>query len=47
MQAAGAFGPGLPEPTPAGHAGDAGLVPVNYRVPTYAARQTLSPSPTR
>src|SRR5262249_8158351 len=29
--AAGAFGPGLPQSTPAGPAGGVGLAPVNYR----------------
>jgi hypothetical protein len=29
--AAGAFGPGLPQSTPAGHTGGSGLAPVTYR----------------
>ena len=35
--AAGAFGPGLPQSTPARHAGGAGLAPVNYRAFSLAS----------
>jgi hypothetical protein len=34
---AGAFGPGLPQPTPARHAGGVGLAPVNYRAVSLAS----------
>jgi transposase len=45
--AAGAVRLGLPQPTPSRRAGAAGLAPVTDRTPAYAARQTLSPPPTR
>ena len=35
--AAGAFGLGLPQSTPAGHGGGVGLAPVNYRVISLAS----------
>src|SRR5262249_13147854 len=43
--AASAFGPGLPQSTPVGQPGGPGIVPVKRRVPTYAARPTLSRPP--
>src|SRR5262249_12007158 len=47
LLAAGAFGPGPPQSTPAGHTGGPGLAPVTHRTQAYAARQTLSLSPSR
>jgi hypothetical protein len=44
--ATGAFGPGLPQSTPAGPAGGVGLAPVSHLAPTHAARDVLPPSPT-
>src|SRR5262249_41290716 len=43
--AAGAFGPGFPQPTTPGHIGGLGLAPVTCLVPTYTTLKTLSPSP--
>jgi hypothetical protein len=43
--AAGAFGAGLPQSTPARRVGGPGHAPATYCAPAYATRQTLSPSP--
>ena len=45
--AAKAFGPGLPQSTPTGHAGGLGLAPVTHRSQHYAARKMLWLSPSR
>jgi hypothetical protein len=37
VRAAGAFGPGLPQSTPAGPAGGVGLAPVNYQAFSLAS----------
>jgi hypothetical protein len=37
--ATGAFGPGLPQPTPSRRAGDSGLAPVTHQARTHATRR--------
>jgi hypothetical protein len=39
--AAGAFGPGFPQPALAGHTGGAGLAPVTHLASTHATREAL------
>jgi hypothetical protein len=47
LLAAGAFGPGLPQPTPSRLAGGPGLAPVTRRARTHAPRRALSPATLR
>src|SRR5262249_20532850 len=44
LLATGAFGPGLPEPTPSRRAGSPGPAPVTHLARTHATRKALSPS---
>jgi hypothetical protein len=39
LLAAGAFGPGLPQSTPSGHAGGSGPAPVTHRAETDAVER--------